>query len=127
VQRLGGHDAEVAGRQAGGVGTGVHRRDEVGQPGHPQAGPLDRLDVLTRTGAGSRLVSDAAIVEARLELWQHYRIAVEHGAATAYAALTSGAYRPARGERVIVVLCGANTDPASLSAVPQLNATTSGK
>jgi threonine dehydratase len=75
------------------------------------------FDVLTRTGVQSRLVSDHAIVEARLELWRRYRIAVEHGAATAYAALTSGAYRPAEDERVIVVLCGANTDPASLSQV----------
>jgi threonine dehydratase len=75
------------------------------------------FDVLTRTGVESRLVSDAAIVEARLELWRRYRIAVEHGASAAYAGLTSGAYRPAPGERVIVVLCGANTDPASLGQV----------
>jgi len=30
------------------------------------------------------------------------------------AALVDGAYRPERDERVVVVLCGANTDPASL-------------
>jgi threonine dehydratase len=73
--------------------------------------------VLARTGVQSLLVSDDAIVEARLELWRRYRIAVEHGAAAAYAGLAGGAYRPAEGERVIVVLCGANTDPASLGQV----------
>jgi threonine dehydratase len=36
--------------------------------------------------------------------------ASEHGAATALAALTSGAYKPASGERIAVVVCGANTD-----------------
>jgi len=39
---------------------------------------------------------------------------VEHGAAAAYAALLSGAYVPAEDERVAVILCGANTDPATL-------------
>jgi len=39
---------------------------------------------------------------------------VEHGAAAAFAALTSGAYVPAEGERVAVILCGANTDPSTL-------------
>ena len=35
--------------------------------------------------------------------------------AAAYAALDCGAYVPASGERVTVVLCGANTDPGSLT------------
>ncbi|HET7762299.1 MAG TPA: threonine/serine dehydratase [Phycicoccus sp.] len=70
--------------------------------------------VATRTGVRSVLVDDDDIVRARRRLWSEYRIAVEHGAATAFAALTSGAYRPADGERVVVVLCGANTDPAGL-------------
>ncbi|TDO46126.1 threonine dehydratase [Kribbella sp. VKM Ac-2571] len=60
------------------------------------------------------LVDDEAIVAARKELWQQYHLATEHGGATAYAALLSGAYRPATGERVVVVVCGANTDPATL-------------
>ncbi|MFZ2105686.1 MAG: threonine/serine dehydratase, partial [Roseiarcus sp.] len=33
--------------------------------------------------------------------------------AAAYAALASGAYRPARDERVGVLLCGANADLAA--------------
>lgn len=60
------------------------------------------------------LVGEDAIVEARRRLWSDYRIASEHGAATAYAALESGAYSPATGERVCVVVCGANTDPVTL-------------
>jgi threonine dehydratase len=62
----------------------------------------------------SVLVDDDAIVDARRRLWDDYRIVVEHGTAAAYAALTSGAYRPARGERVTTLLCGANTNPADL-------------
>jgi threonine dehydratase len=72
--------------------------------------------VATRTDAGSVLVDDAAIVEARTALWDRYRLAVEPGGATAFAALLSGAYRPAPGERVAVLLCGANTDPATLTS-----------
>jgi threonine dehydratase len=70
--------------------------------------------VATRTGVRSILVSDTAIVRARQRLWDDYRILVEHGAATALAALTTGAYQPAVGERFAIVLCGANTDPSSL-------------
>lgn len=72
--------------------------------------------VATRTGAGSVLVEDAAIAEARTTLWDRYRLAVEAGGATAYAALLSGAYVPTPGERVAVLLCGANTDPATLTS-----------
>ncbi len=63
----------------------------------------------------SVLVSDTAIVEARQLLGDHRRLAVEYGAATALAALLPGAYKPASGERVAVVLCGANTDPSNLT------------
>jgi threonine dehydratase len=63
----------------------------------------------------SVLVDDSAIVEARRRLWDEHRIVVEHGTAAAQAALLSGAYRPAPGERVVVLLCGANTDPADLT------------
>ncbi|MFI1988233.1 serine/threonine dehydratase [Actinoplanes sp. NPDC020271] len=62
----------------------------------------------------SILVDDDAIIHARRKLWDDYRIVVEHGTAAAYAALISGAYRPAPGERVTTLLCGANTNPADL-------------
>ncbi|BFU46199.1 serine/threonine dehydratase [Krasilnikovia sp. MM14-A1004] len=73
------------------------------------------FEVAVRTRMASVLVDDQAIVDARRRLWEDYRIVVEHGAATAQAALTSGAYVPAAGERVVVLLCGANTNPADLA------------
>lgn len=63
----------------------------------------------------SVLVDDAAIVETRRFLWEHRRLAVEHAAATALAAIRTGAYTSAPGETVAVVLCGANTDPGDLT------------
>ncbi|MFI0409995.1 threonine/serine dehydratase [Actinomadura sp. 3N508] len=73
------------------------------------------FSVASRTGVGSVLVTEEAIIEARRFIWDEYRLAVEHGTATAVAALRSGAYRPAPGERVMLVLCGANTDPSDLT------------
>lgn len=73
------------------------------------------LRAAQREGVHSVLVPDEAVVQARRALWEQHRIAVEHAAATALAALTTGAYRPAPTETVAVVLCGANTDPADLA------------
>ena len=56
------------------------------------------------------LVSDEAIRDAQQRLWSALRIVAEPGGAAAVAALISGRYRPAPGERVAVLLCGANTD-----------------
>ncbi|WP_395367728.1 threonine/serine dehydratase [Streptomyces sp. YH02] len=74
-------------------------------------------------GVRTVLVPDAEIIRVRRSLWDDRRLAVEHAAATALAALTApdrqGAtdhgYRPAPGEKVCVVLCGANTDPGDLT------------
>ncbi|MGW6426351.1 threonine/serine dehydratase [Nocardia sp. NPDC055053] len=66
----------------------------------------------------SVLVGDDLIRRARRQLWDEHRLAVENGAATAMAALldtgSGAAYRPEPGERVCVILCGANTDPSDL-------------
>jgi threonine dehydratase len=59
------------------------------------------------------LVEDDAIRAAQLALWKVLRLATEPGGAAAFAALLSGVYRPAAGERVGVVLCGSNTDGVS--------------
>src|SRR6266536_3963553 len=72
-------------------------------------------ELAATAGGRSVLVTDQAIIDARRLLWDHYRIVVEHGTAAALAALTSGAYRPATGERVVVLLCGANTNPSDLA------------
>ena len=63
----------------------------------------------------SVLVPDEDIIATRQALWHDRRLAVEHAAATALAALTTGTYRPESGERACVVLCGANTDPSDLA------------
>jgi threonine dehydratase len=55
------------------------------------------------------LVSDDAIRRSQAALWESLRLTVEPGGATAFAALLSGAYRPAAGERVGVVVSGGNT------------------
>jgi threonine dehydratase len=60
------------------------------------------------------LVSDAAIVAAQHALWATLRIVAEPGGAATLAALLSGAYRPAAGERVGVLVCGANTSAVSM-------------
>ena len=72
-------------------------------------------EVVVRHGVRSVVVPDEAIIDARTYLWREFRIAVEWGAATALAAIRSGAYVPEPGERPVVVLCGANTDPAGLT------------
>lgn len=60
------------------------------------------------------LVTDDDIREARRRLWADLRIAAEPGGAAALAALISGRYRPYSGERIGIIVCGGNTDPASL-------------
>jgi threonine dehydratase len=105
----------------------LHRAVEAGQPIDVQVGGIaaDSLgarrlgslayQAVVAHGVQSLLVDEDAIIAARQELWQDYRLAVEHGGATAHAALLSGAYRPEPEERVVVILCGANTTPSDLT------------
>ncbi|MFJ3279743.1 threonine/serine dehydratase [Streptomyces halstedii] len=108
------------------------------------------LHAAQQDGVRSVLVPDAEITGARQALWDQRRIAAEHGAATALAALTARTgradrhgteqnvsgpglsgrgpadrpatagygYRPSAGEKVCVVVCGANTDVTTLVAPP---------
>jgi threonine dehydratase len=55
------------------------------------------------------LVSDAAIRGAQAALWEVLRVVAEPGGVAALGALLSGAYAPAAGERVGVVVSGGNT------------------
>ncbi len=57
------------------------------------------------------LVSDEDVFNAQRRLWDAARLVTEPGAATALAALTSGAYIPEKDERVGVLLCGGNDAP----------------
>jgi threonine dehydratase len=60
------------------------------------------------------LVTDEAIMGAQRALWDTLRVVAEPGGAAAFAALLSGAYRPAHAERVGVLVCGANTTAVDL-------------
>jgi threonine dehydratase len=55
------------------------------------------------------LVSDDAIREAQRALWDVLRVVAEPGAAVSLAALRSGAYVAAPGERVGIIVSGGNT------------------
>jgi threonine dehydratase len=55
------------------------------------------------------LVTDHAIRTAQNTLWDALRLVAEPGGCAAFAAILGGAYQPADGERVGVVLSGANT------------------
>ncbi|ESZ22020.1 threonine/serine dehydratase [Mesorhizobium sp. L48C026A00] len=59
----------------------------------------------------SILVSDDEIIAAQTALWDRVRIISEPGGAAAFAAILSGRYAPAAGERVAVLVCGANANP----------------
>jgi len=120
-----GANAQVIGVEPAQAPT-MHRALRAGQPADGSVGGVaaDSLgarrlgDLAFEAVQGhhvqSVLVDDEAIIAARKQLWHTYHLAAEHGGATAYAALTSGAYEPAADERVVVVVCGANTDPSTL-------------
>jgi threonine dehydratase len=69
------------------------------------------LDLARDAGVAAVLVEDEAIAAAQRLLWDRFRQYVEPAGATALAALTAGAYVPAPGERVAVLVCGANPAP----------------
>lgn len=82
--------------------------------GASQIGRLS-FDLAKAQGTEVILVTDDAISAAQHLLWRSLRQLVEPAGATALAALVSGAYRPAAGERVALLLCGANPAPDPLA------------
>jgi threonine dehydratase len=60
------------------------------------------------------LVDDDSILAAQRALWLAFRIAAEPAASVGIAALLAGAYKPAPGEHVAVVISGANMSPTQL-------------
>ncbi len=70
------------------------------------------FEICRRHVAGVALVDDESICAAQRALWRDFNIVAEPGGAAAYAALASGAYVPEAGERLGVLLCGANADLA---------------
>lgn len=73
------------------------------------------FSVLRSAVSDSVVVSDDQIRGAQRMLWEKLRIASEPGGATAFAALLSGAYVRTPGEKVAVVICGGNVDPAEFA------------
>ena len=61
------------------------------------------------------LLSDESILAAQLWLWKELKLAVEPAAALPLAALQSSRYLPRADEKVCLIICGANVDPASLN------------
>ena len=98
------HMALAAGRPVdapqGGIAADSLAPRQVGQLMFPLA--RDYVDRVV-------LVTDDAIRHALALLWDRLRLVAEPGGAAALAALTSGAYRPGKGERVGVLICGGNT------------------
>jgi threonine dehydratase len=98
-----GPETEV---QVSGVAANALGATRIGRIGY---------DLARAAGIVSVLVGDDAILQAQAALWRGLRQWVEPGGATALAALLSGAYRPEPGERVAVLVCGANPAPDPLS------------
>jgi threonine dehydratase len=65
--------------------------------------------------ASAITVPDDAIREAMRRLWSDFRVMSEPGGAAALAALLCGAYKPVRGERLGVLVCGGNVDIAKFA------------
>ena len=105
----------------------LHRAREAGEPVDVEVGGIaaDSLgarriggfawDITQRHLHDALLLSDEAIRAAQLWLWKELKLAVEPAAALPLAALHSGRYEPREGERICLIVCGANVDPASLA------------
>src|SRR5580693_1050601 len=93
-------DVEISGIAADALGA-----SRIGVPNFEIAQKLVRESVL---------VNDEAVRTAQRALWQELRVIAEPAGATGLAALMAGAYRPAPGERVATLVCGANTEPGSV-------------
>ncbi|MBV9562459.1 MAG: threonine/serine dehydratase [Bradyrhizobium sp.] len=99
------HVAFAAGRPvdapAGGIAADSLAPKRIGELVFPIARDFVAPEVV--------LVGDDDIRAAQRALWTNLRVVAEPGGAAAFAALLGGAYRPARGERIAVLICGANT------------------
>jgi threonine dehydratase len=98
-----GHPVDV---KISGIAADALGASRIGAPNFEMARKLVRESVL---------VSDAAVAKAQSALWDDLRVIAEPAGATGLAALMSGAYRRAAGERVATLVCGANTE---LTSVP---------
>jgi len=90
---------------AGGIAADSLAPRQVGQQMFP---------IAQRFVQSSLLVEDSEILDAQKRLWEATRIIAEPGGATAFAGLLSGRYKPQRGERVGVIVCGGNTEKVTI-------------
>ncbi len=102
--RVAGHPVDV---EVGGIAASALGAPRIGDLAWAARGWIDDAIVVT----------DDEVVAAQRALWGTTRLVAEPGGATALAAVTSGRYVPAAGERLAVLVCGANTAPGSVSAV----------
>ena len=103
-----------AAREAGGpvqVETAGVARDSLGAA---VIGSLAWEQMAAGHIADSLLVTDDDVAAAQRWLWREARVVAEPGTAAAVAAYASGGYRPGPDENVVILVCGANTDPASV-------------
>jgi threonine dehydratase len=73
------------------------------------------FDAIRRGVTHSVLVDDDDILAAQRYMWDEYRMVVEPGGAAALAAFRSGAHAPQRSGEVVIVVCGANADPGTVT------------
>jgi threonine dehydratase len=103
------HEALRAGRpvdvKISGIAADALGASRIGVPNFEVAAKLVRE---------SALVDDDAVRKAQRALWEELHVIAEPAGAAGLAALMAGAYRPAPGERVATLICGANTEPASV-------------
>ncbi len=104
------HSARQAGEPVD-VAVGGIAADSLGAKRIGQLG----WEVTQRHVHDALLLSDEAILAAQRWLWKELRLAVEPGAALGLAALQTGIYRPRADEKVALILCGGNVDPATLA------------
>ncbi len=101
--RAAGHQVEVAVSGVAADSLGAKRLGDIA------------WEVTQRHVHDALLLSDEAIRAAQLWLWKEMKLAVEPAAALPLAALQTGRYGPRSDEKVCLVLCGANLDPATLA------------
>lgn len=98
------HDALAAGKPVAAPVSGVAAdslgASRMGETTYP---------VAARRVRESLLVPDEEIIAAQKALWKTLQVVAEPGGAAAFAPLHSGAIKPQKGERIGVILCGANT------------------
>lgn len=71
-------------------------------------------EVTQRHVRDALVLPDDVIRDAQRWFWKEMKLLLEPAAALGLAALQTGAYKTLPGERVAMILCGANVDPASV-------------